>query len=67
MLPYIEHIVFNNNNVQGLASLFRSTTTLDTLILNIINDDKIERWVSTTNYLTTVHYAYLRYTHLNLS
>ncbi|KAF2292134.1 hypothetical protein GH714_013734 [Hevea brasiliensis] len=37
------HIDFNKNNVPGLASVFRSSPTLHTLILKIINDYKIER------------------------
>ncbi|KAJ0054242.1 hypothetical protein Pint_02119 [Pistacia integerrima] len=37
------HTGFNKNNVHGLACLFRSTITLHTLILKIINDYKIER------------------------
>ncbi|KAI4322591.1 hypothetical protein L6164_022268 [Bauhinia variegata] len=34
---------FNKSNFHGLACLFRSTPSLHTLILNIINDYKIER------------------------
>ncbi|KAK7257500.1 hypothetical protein RIF29_31522 [Crotalaria pallida] len=34
---------FKKSNVQGLACLFRSSPTLHTLILKIINDYKIER------------------------
>ncbi|KAG6722409.1 hypothetical protein I3843_03G160500 [Carya illinoinensis] len=37
------HTGFNKNNVLGLACLFRSSPTLQTLILKIINDQKIER------------------------
>ncbi|KAJ7981363.1 F-box family protein [Quillaja saponaria] len=37
------HTGFNKNNVQGLACLFRCSPTLETLILKIINDYKIER------------------------
>ncbi|KAH7576819.1 hypothetical protein JRO89_XS01G0156800 [Xanthoceras sorbifolium] len=37
------HTGFNKHNVQGLACLFRSTPSLHTLIVKIINDYKIER------------------------
>ncbi|KAJ1382715.1 Leucine-rich repeat domain superfamily [Sesbania bispinosa] len=37
------HTGFNKSNIQGLACLFRSSPTLHTLILKIINDYKIER------------------------
>ncbi|XP_075670083.1 putative F-box/FBD/LRR-repeat protein At4g03220 [Castanea sativa] len=37
------HTGFKKNNVLGLAFLFRSSPTLHTLILKIINDYKIER------------------------
>ncbi|KAL1362900.1 putative F-box/FBD/LRR-repeat protein At4g03220 [Arachis hypogaea] len=37
------HTGFNKSNVQGLACLFRSSPTLHTLILKIINDFQIER------------------------
>ena len=40
------HTGFKKNNVLGLACLFRSSPTLHTLILKIINDYKIERRVS---------------------
>ncbi|KAK2650808.1 hypothetical protein Ddye_018297 [Dipteronia dyeriana] len=37
------HTSFNKQNVRGLACLFRSTPSLHTLIVKIINDYKIER------------------------
>lgn len=43
------HTGFEKNNVPGLAFLFRSSPTLHTLILKIINDFKTERRVSTIN------------------
>ncbi|KAJ8749349.1 hypothetical protein K2173_018836 [Erythroxylum novogranatense] len=43
-LKYLElHTSFNRNNVPGLALLFRSSPVLQTLILKIINNYKIER------------------------
>ncbi|XP_050207060.1 putative F-box/FBD/LRR-repeat protein At4g03220 [Mercurialis annua] len=37
------HTAFNKSIVPGLASLFRSSPALHTLILNIINDYKVEK------------------------
>lgn len=44
------HTGFNKHNVQGLACLFRSSPSIHTLILKIINDYKIQRRVSTKMY-----------------
>ena len=54
------HTGFEKNNVPGLAFLFRSSPTLHTLILKIINDFKIERRVSTITVL-----FYLPYIHMH--
>lgn len=48
------HTSFNKNNVLGLACLFRSSPTLHTLILKIINDYKMERRVSFIHYFELI-------------
>ncbi|MCI02573.1 F-box family protein [Trifolium medium] len=49
------HTGLKKRNVQALAFLFRSSPTLHTLILEIINDYKIERKVSSIPEFIYVH------------